>query len=157
MSELETVKPKYTFEQKVNQAKAIVEKEDVLNDEEEFDIITGKGIEYVLHAEDKPDIKLYIAPLKVSQYRMFYEIDNANREGRDPQEVLSITTAALAKIFKKDVAELEDYLDKEDIEKISTLLGCGVFMGRAMFSKKKLSLLQATKIISQGMNVKSRG
>jgi hypothetical protein len=154
MSEIETTttittaSPGLTFEQKVQQVAAVVPKDDELTEEDEFDIIEGKGIKYVLTAIGKPDIELYVAPLKLSQYRLFYDIDKANRSGMPVNDVLDITAKALANIFKIDPAVIEDYLDREDIEKLSTLLGAGIYMGKGMFKKKRLSLSEAERILS---------
>ena len=71
-----------TFDEKVAQVKEVVKQDEQLTDIEEFDIIEGKGIEYILKAQGLPDLKVYIAPLKIAQYRLFYDIETATRTGK---------------------------------------------------------------------------
>ena len=140
-----------TFDEKVAQVKEVVKQDEKLTDIEEFDIIEGKGIEYILKAQGLPDLKVYIAPLKIAQYRLFYDIETATRTGKPIPEIINITSASFAKIFNIEQATLENYLDRDDIEKISTLLGCGVYLGKAMFKKKHLSMSEAVSLLSNGM------
>lgn len=132
-----------SFEEKVKQVAAVLPKDDSLTDAEEFDVITGKGIEYVLKCNNKPDLKIYIAPIKIAQYRLFYELDAIQHSDASIMDKLETVSRCLSEILNVPKEVLDNYVDQDDIVKITTLLSCGILMGRSMFKKNKISLSEA--------------
>ena len=131
--------------------------DDDLTDMDEFNILENRGIEYLLKAEGKEDIKLYIKPLKVFEYRKLLEIDELTKNGSTSGEIIDLTLKYFSDFFKIPADDLNMYLEKDDIERISALLGYAIYTGRKMFSKKKVSLKEAANILSLAGKLPSLG
>jgi hypothetical protein len=136
MSENLTAEEKAT--QIFKQTESSVSSDD-LTDLDELNIIQNKGIEYVLHCPGKEDLPLYIAPLKVDQYRPLFELQK-EVEGLEVYEQLERSVNCYSRIFNIPVEVLSSYLDAEDVKIISGLLVCGMYEGKKLFSKKKFKM-----------------
>ena len=131
-----------------------------LTNEDELNIILGKGIEYVLSAPGKDDLKIYIAPLKISQYELFFEAC-----GVHPEESLLVNRkrqiVAISKILSVPIETLEDYMDVEDPYEVVQLMLYGIHKGKSIFGKKKIPMSEIKNLRNSlekiGMEIQKAG
>ena len=115
---------------------------DDLTELDELNIIENKGIEYILRAAGCDDLPVYVAPLKVAQYRTLFEMQKSV-DGESVVEQLERATRAFSEIFKIDEKVLSQYLDADDVKIISGLLVVGVYEGKKLFAKKKFRISES--------------
>ena len=109
---------------------------------DELNIIENKGIEYVLRSPGLDDLRIYVAPLKISRYRVLFEM----QEGLDKLsmiEQMERSAKAFSDIFRIPYETLIDYLDADDVRILSGLLVCGLYEGKKIFGKKKFKISES--------------
>jgi hypothetical protein len=125
-----------TAEEKEAQIKkSVLETEGApLTQEEEYQIIANKGIEY-----KAGDLTLYIKAMMINDFDALYEIEEINKDAAlsRVQKIKSIIEK-LAPILGIELADLKKNLDLNDVTKIITLLSYSLLNGRRIFEKKKI-------------------
>ena len=109
---------------------------------DELNIIENKGIEYVLHAPNKPDLSVYVAPLKISGYRPLLEMVKPVAD--EPlYERMERYSKGLSQMLNVPYETLLEYLDADDIKILRGLLTSTLYEGKRIFMKKKMLLSQS--------------
>lgn len=149
-------------------AATVVPKEEQLSDLDELNILENKGIEFVLKAYDKPDLKLYIRPLTLREQRIILELQETVKGIKiNDLEGIRLVTKAFSELLKVNAEVLEEYMTAEDITEIFALFACAMYEGKNLFKKKKLpskyltiareSIQKATVAMNHGLSTQQSG
>lgn len=120
--------------------KTVVETEGTpLTPLDELNIIENKGIEYILHAPGKPPLPVYVAPIKIGQYRPLEEmmVPVPGEKLVDKMERYSEKMAPMLGVSKEVLLE---YLDADDVMMLRGLLTSTLYQGKRIFMKKKMKI-----------------
>lgn len=142
--------------------------EEQLSDLDELNILENKGIEFVLKATDKPDLKLYIRPMTLREQRIILELQDTVKGVKvNDLEGIRLVTKAFSEMLKVSPETLEEYMTVEDITEIFALFACAMYEGKNLFKKKKLpskyltvarnSIQQSIKLMNPGLSTQQSG
>jgi hypothetical protein len=106
-----------------------------LGQDEEFQILTGQGIEYKTGA-----IAFIVPPVKVRDYMKMVEFEERQRQAKNGADILLAQIDFISRYTKASSDELMDNLDKQDCEKIMAIMFYSWIIGKDIFKKKTLLL-----------------